>query len=218
MTKEKHDLEAAVRDKVAPLVEGTIERTLGIAIPQLEVDITDKLARPSLHIYIPLDVSFAAAKKCFKKEFLRRELEFHGGNISQLAKTLEIDRRSIHRSVKELGILVDRSSLLGESRQEWQEEQVDRTIRSTLDQYKDIFQPDKMDVMYQQFQSLSKHIAQVLPYHVFRWKEAEEEFERQFLSEMLREQGWDVSSTARKLRLRQETLYRKIKRLELRKK
>ncbi|MEK6846328.1 MAG: helix-turn-helix domain-containing protein, partial [Nanoarchaeota archaeon] len=69
--------------------------------------------------------------------------------------------------------------------------------------------------MYQQVSTLSRNIARFLPLEDLTWKEAEREFERQFLSQVLKEHSGKVSETAKKMKLRQETLYRKIKKLGL---
>ena len=50
-----------------------------------------------------------------------------------------------------------------------------------------------------------------------RWKEAEHEFEKVFLTYALKANGWKVSTTANKINLRVETLHRKAKKLGLRK-
>src|SRR3989338_8819645 len=98
------DLEETLTEKVSPLLEETMEKNWGITIPKLGSDITDQLKKPQLNIYIPLHSTFSKAKKKFKSEFLKRELQLHQGNISQLAKTLEVDRRSIHRTIRDLEI------------------------------------------------------------------------------------------------------------------
>ncbi len=94
------DLEETIKEKVTPLLEKSMQHNLGITIPQMEQDITDKLTNP-LHFYIPFNASFKEAKKTFRREFLKQELRHHSGNISALAKVLDVDRRSIHRAIKE---------------------------------------------------------------------------------------------------------------------
>ena len=106
MNKEekKKDLEDTIKDKVSPLLEETMERSWGITIPQIESDITDMLKNPPLQIYVPMNLTFQEAKKLFRSEFIKKELGLHQGNISQLAKTLDVDRRSVHRAIKDLDI------------------------------------------------------------------------------------------------------------------
>lgn len=213
----KKDLEAALKEKVEPLLETTMEKHLGITIPKIEADITDKLKQPLLNIYIPFNLPFTKAKKLFKKEFFKKELQSHRGNISQLAKTLNLDRRSVHRTIKDLGIKIKdirEQELLPE---QYQEKHIGQAIRSTLQPYEEIIQPQKMEKIYEEVHTLSRNIAKFLPLEEFTWKQAEQEFEKQFLEHALEESRGSVSETAKKIKLRPETLHRKVKKLGLRK-
>lgn len=213
---DKKDLEATIKDKVVPLLEETLEKSFGITIPKIESDITDQLAKPSLSIYVPLTASFKDAKKKFKEDFLRRELMLKRGNVSQLAKILGIDRRSVHRAIKEFEIDVDivRGDVKGEL--EYKEKVVEDTIRGTLEQYKRIFHPQKMEDLYREVPALSKNIAKVLAFEQLGWKEAEREFEKQFIVHHLEEKRGDLKKVAMKMGLRGETLQRKMKKFGLR--
>lgn len=213
--KSKHDLEEAVKEKVAPLLEETMEKQWGITIPKLGEDISDQLKETTLNLYVPQDTSFSKAKKLFKTEFLKRELGLHRGNISNLAKVLEIDRRSIHRAIKDLAIDVEKIKNKLDSKERYQEEVVGKAIRTTLEGYEEIIKPEKMEKMYQELPALSRNIAKFLPHQDLTWKEAESEFEKQFLAQALEDHDWKVGETASKIRIRAETLHRKIKRLGL---
>ena len=215
---KKKDLEATIKEKVSPILEKTIEKNIGVSIPKLESDISDKLSKPHLDIYVPLHLNFKDAKKMFKKEFLRRELRFHLGNISNLAKAINLDRRSVHRAIKNLNIDIDNlrkgsGATIGDY-----EHMVDKTIRSTLDEYKEIIHPEKMEQMYQQVDALSRNIAKFLPHQDLSWKEAEKEFEKQFISQAIKSNQGNISKAAKKIELRVETLHRKAKKLGLKKK
>jgi len=211
---KKKDLEATLKEKVTPLLEDSIERNLGITLPQLGSDITDRLVNSHLNIYIHARLPFEKAKKLFKKEFLKRELEFHVGNVSRLAKILGIDRRSIHRTIKELDIELPRRA---SNPEKYKEIFIDQTIRTTLEQYKEILHPQKIEKIYQDVPKLSRNLAQLLPSLDLSWKEAGEEFERQFLQKALRENQWNIAKAAEKVQIRPETLHRKIRKLGLRK-
>ncbi len=207
------DLEATLKEKISPLLGETMERSWGITIPQLESDITDRLRNPQLQLYIPTTATFREAKQLFRSEFIRNELRLHRGNISQLAKNLDVDRRSIHRAIKELEIDMEKVRRLSEK--EYREQLVDQTIRSALDQYRQLIQPEQLEKLYEQVPRLSRNIAKVLPHHDLKLKDAEEEFERQFLSQALRDNDNHVAKTAGKIDLRAETLHRKIRKLRL---
>lgn len=205
------DLETTLKEKVAPLLEESMEKHWGISIPQIESDITDKLRNPALQCYISPQSTFSQAKKKFKTAFLKKELHFHLGNISQLAKTLGIDRRSIHRAVRDLSINLKEIRLQDEPTYEM--DLVNHTIRSALEQYRTFIQPQQLEKMYADVPHLSRNIAKLLPHQELTWKQAEREFERQFLHLALEAKQGNVLQTARHLHIRPETLYRKIKRL-----
>ncbi len=214
--KNKKDLEETIKEKVSPLLEETMEKSWGISIPQIESDITDRLKNSPLNIYVPSNLAFQEAKRIFKAEFIKKELRLHRGNISHLAKTLELDRRSVHRVIRELDIDVDALREQASSREKEQEEMIDQTIRSTLNQYREIIQAHQLEKVYHEVPLLSRNIAKFLPHQDITWKDAEKEFERQFLSQSLAENGGSISKAAGKLKIRAETLHRKIKKLGLR--
>ncbi|NQV90962.1 hypothetical protein HQ489_00655 [Candidatus Woesearchaeota archaeon] len=209
------DLEDTIKEKVNPLLEETMEKSWGVTIPKLETDITSKLKESSLNIYIPLGKDFSESKKQFKKEFLKQELRLHLGNISQLAKVLDMDRRSIHRAIKDFHIDMDDVRQHEETPEQFQEEVVDKKIRTSLEQYTGLIQEEKMQDFYKELPRLSRNIAKFLPKPEMTWKEAEEEFERQFLKRSLEEQSNNITKTAKKINIRVETLHRKIKKLHL---
>mgnify|MGYP001586641138 CR=1 FL=1 len=218
MEKErKKNLEEAIKEKVSPLLEETMEKSWGITIPKIETDISDKLKNPQLEIYIPNNLSFSQAKNKFKSEFLKRELLLNQGNVSHLAKLLGIDRRSIHRVIKDLNINIEELRHIKKTKEEYQQGRIDQTIRTTLDQYKEIIQPQQMEKMYQQVSNLSRNIAKFLPLTELNWKEAQQEFEKQFISKSLEKNNGNMTKAADDLKIRIETLYRKVKKIRLEK-
>jgi transcriptional regulator with PAS, ATPase and Fis domain len=213
--KDKKNLEETIRDKVSPLLEETMEKNWGITIPKIETDITDRLKNPPLNIYVSSNNTFQEAKKKFRTEFIKKELQLHKGNVSHLAKSLEIDRRSVHRVIRDLDIDMEEVRDISHFEDRSKEEIVDQTIRSTLHQYREILQPHQLEKMYHDVPALSRNIAKFLPHQELTWKEAEREFERQFLVHALKDNNHNVSKTAKKLQIRVETLHRKIKKLAL---
>ncbi len=193
-----------------------MSKNWGISIPKLEADITDKLMKPLLDIYIPLRKTFSEAKKVFRTEFFKKELKFHLGNVSQLAKTLGLDRRSIHRTIKNLDIDTEELRQQKNTPEENHEIIIDQTLRNTLEAYEEIIQPQKMEKMYENLRSLSRNIAKVIPHRDISWKEAEHEFEKVFLIYALRENEWNVAKTSQRIEIRVETLHRKMKKWGLR--
>ncbi|MBT4539061.1 hypothetical protein HOI26_03135 [Candidatus Woesearchaeota archaeon] len=211
----KKDLEATLKEKVVPLLEETMEKHWGITIPKLEDDITDQLRQPFVQVYVSSSSTFKEAKKKFKAQFLEKELKLHRGNVSQLAKHLGIDRRSVHRAIKNLDIDIEAVRDTEVTEQFEQEKAVDHTLRASLNQYRDIIQPEKLEPMYKEIPQLSRNIAQFLPHQELTMKEAEQEFEKQFLGQVLLEHKGDIQEAAQQLQIRVETLYRKVKKLKI---
>ncbi len=215
MSTKKKDLEEALKEKVSPLLEKSMEKSWGIIVPKIQEDITDKLTQNTLEIFIEWDLPFSLAKKAFKKEFLRKELLRHHGNISLVAKLLDINRRSIHRAITELKIHVEKTKPIEKYVDFEHEKSIKQTIRSTLDQYKDLLRDDKMEKMYDELGTLSKNIASSLPHTDMSFKEAEREFEREYFMHHLRKCKGNSTHVAKLAQLRVETVSRKLQKLGL---
>ena len=94
-----------VKKDVEHIVDDAIKPVLGVSIDELNKDISEKLEKSPLASFdIDIKLKFKAAKKRFKQQFLRRLLRTSYGNISLVAKKAGVDRRSIHRIVKDAGI------------------------------------------------------------------------------------------------------------------
>jgi len=72
-------------------------------------DITEKLEKnPLLQFTIDPSLTYKNAKKLFKKQYFTKLLQLSYGNISKVAEDSNLDRRSVHRFIKELKINVDK--------------------------------------------------------------------------------------------------------------
>lgn len=208
----KSALEKKVKKEVRPVIEKGMHKFLGITIDELAEDITAKLeVSPLVNIKINTNLQFKDAKKLFKKEYLKKLLQSHHGNISQIAKLADIDRRSIHRLVKSEDSKKIRKEMLKPSYV--RETEVTGIIEDVLDNYKKVIHPDKLRDMYQNVSELSKDIIKHLPERPLKLKEAEKEFEKRYLEKALRENNNNISQTARKIQLRYAVLHRKLKKL-----
>ena len=130
----KKTLEDTIIERVRPFITENMEKTWGLAIPKLEEDITSKLAKEQTTIPIRFTLTYEKALQEFKKEFFRRELQKHQ-NISFLAKLLGVSRRSVHRSIKELGITVPKKTK-EEQKQYFKEQEIYKTLREALLEYR----------------------------------------------------------------------------------
>ena len=210
----KKTLDKVLKDKVEPILDESMHKLLGITISEFGKDISDRIEKSPL-ISFPIDtsISFKAAKKLFKKEFLTRLLQSNYGNVSAVANISGLDRRSIHRAIKELGINVKRVRKEMIRTQYYQKEAVDNILKETLDHYKQVIRPSRLERMYKNVDKISSDIVKELPAIEMAWNDAEIEFEKAYIQKALRENKGNISRTAEKIGLRYETLHRKIKKL-----
>jgi len=206
-----------MKKDVEHIVDDAIKPVLGVSIGELNKDISEKLAKsPLLSFDIDTSLKFKEAKKKFKQQFLSKLLRVTYGNISEVAKRARVDRRSIHRIVKESGI--DVAKIREEMMKPYQVKQkaVGGVIEDVLEHYKTVIHPDRIAKVYKQVDTVSKDILDELPEKEVSLKEAEEEFEREYLRKALGENDHSVTKTARAIGIRYETLTRKMKSLGLR--
>jgi DNA-binding NtrC family response regulator len=212
---EKKRLEEEVRP-VKPIVDEAMHRVMGITIDELSRDISDKLrTSPLLMFDITTKLGFKKAKKEFIKRYMKKLLQINYGNISEVAKIADIDRRSIHRIVKDSEIDVEKIRKDMAKAYEIKQSALNEIIEDVLDDYKMVIHPDKLGTMYKNVPEFSKDILEAIPEKQLTLKDAEEEFEREFIRKALAENGNNMTATAKKIRLRYETLLRKIKRYGL---
>jgi DNA-binding NtrC family response regulator len=204
----KKDVEDIVGDAMKPV--------LGINIDELNRDISAKLEKsPLVSFEIDTSVKFKQAKKRFKQQFLGRLLRISYGNISDVAKKAGVDRRSIHRIVKDAGI--DVSKIREEMIKPYQIRQkaVEGIIEDVLEHYRTVIHPERIAEVYKKVDTVSKEILDELPEKRITLKQAEEEFEKEYLTKALAESKENVAATSKKIGLRYETLLRKLKSLGL---
>lgn len=209
-------LEKVMKNKIEPMIDEAMHRYMGITISEVSEEISDKIEKsPLLSYEINTELSFKSAKKLFKKEFITRMLHAHFGNIAEVARITGLDRRSIHRAVKEFKIKIGKIRKKMERINYARKWAVDSILKKTFDQYKSIIRPSKLENMYRNVEKLSENIIRELPAVDITWKQAEQEFEREFIKKALEENKFNITKTAKKIKLRYETLHRKIKKLEI---
>ena len=212
----KETLDKVLKKKVEPLLEETMHKILGVTISEFGKDISDKIEKNPLIAYdIDTSLSFKAAKKLFKKQFLTRMLQTNFGNISIVALKTGLDRRSIHRAIKSLNIGIKgiRRDMI--KADYYRKEAVGHILKDTLDSYKTIIRPGKLEEMYGNVNQISQDIVKELPAIEMPWDDAEKLFEIEYFKKALKENKNNVSKTARKIGIRYETLHRKLKKLGL---
>ncbi len=207
--KEHKDVEHIVSD--------AMRKALGVRISEISKDISGKLKKsPLLDFTINTKIKFKLAKKRFKQEYLRKLLRTSYGNISMVAKRAGVDRRSIHRIVKDAGIDVHKIREEMIKPYEVKQKAVGNIIEDVLEHYRTVIHPSKIEEVYKNVNNVSKDILDEIPDRQLSLKEAEEEFEKSYLSKALDENDGNATRTAKKIGLRYETLLRKLKSLGLR--
>jgi transcriptional regulator with GAF, ATPase, and Fis domain len=209
-------LEKVIKKRVRPVVDEALHKFLGIRIDELSQDISDKIeTKPLVKFVIDTSLSFKSSKKLFKKQFMESMIVSHYGNVSLAAKLSGLNRRSIHRAIKDLNIDVDKCRKEMLKPEYYKKEVVDSILRTVLDNYKQIIHPSKLQQMYDNVPSISSDIVREVSLPDMTWKQAEQEFEKEYLTKVLEQNDNNLASTARRIKLRYETLLRKLKALGL---
>ncbi len=208
------NIDAAIDGKVKPLVESAMQKYLGVKVSDIETDISDQLKRSTLlDIPISTKLNFKAAKKSFKRNYLMRLLQQHLGNISTAATIAGIDRRSIHRLV--LSLKVPTTKFREDAQPEYARQAVQGIIHDVLEQYKPSLNTIKYKAFSAHTEALSEDIVKNLPEANLSLKEAEQTFERIYLTQLMKECS-TITEAAKKSKLRYEVLHRKLKALGIR--
>ncbi len=210
----KEELEEVLKKRVKPILDTAMEKFIGAKVLNIETDIADKLMRsPFLDIEIDTRMTFKKAKKLFKKTYLISLLQRHLGNVSKVAEVAGIDRRSIHRMLIEMKIKPEKFRNAISKPEYMKEEAVKDIIEDTLNDYKTVLNPERLKNIYKHVPDITKDIVRELPEAPLTMKEAEKEFEKQFILKALKENVFNITRTAKKIGLRFETLHRKMKTL-----
>lgn len=212
----KKGLEKVIRDKVKPIIDLATVKTLGISSPEIQMDITDHILKSPL-VDLPVDTTtdYRKAKKAFKEFYIQKLLHLHFGNVSHVAKIAGIDRRSIHRLVSKFHINVPKMRKEMLKADYIKETKVSDIIEDTLEGYKSSFHPEKIKELYAYLPKLSKDIVKELPDEQVSLKQAEDVFDKQYFKAVLDQNRGNIAKTARQVKLRYETLHRKLKKLGL---
>ena len=212
---QQKDLEIVINTKIKQILEKAMHDSLGMTISEIETEISDKLKNGLFfEIEITTALPFKKAKKMFKKQYIARLCRLHFGNISEVALIAGIDRRSVHRIVNELKISMENIREQAEKITNYNKQTfVEDTIKDTITPYKTSINPVKFKALYKQAPTLSNNISKELPDIEINFKQAEKEFETMYLTKALQENNGNIAQTARKIKLRYETLHRKLKKL-----
>ena len=210
MDNEK--LENVLEKKIEPFLDSTMKKFLGIRISEIKSDISDRILKsPLIGLKIEYSLPFKEAKRKFKEMFLEKELKIHYGNISEVARITGINRRSIHRLVNKNKSEKIRKELF--KPYYLKQKEIETIIENVLENYKNVINETKYETFYSASNKISKEITDQIPSTEITLKEAEKEFEKKYLKKHLKENNFEITKVSSIIKLRYETLIRKIKKL-----
>ncbi|MBT7903698.1 hypothetical protein HN587_07580 [Candidatus Woesearchaeota archaeon] len=178
------------------------------------------------------------ARQRFENYFFKDQLRDNYGNISQVARQTGVNRRTIHRKVKEHGLegfvdayrpqKDDELNLESQTKSLFDEQKVASALKQTLGDYKGSLHPNVYSPIEQNVSGLAKQLTTELNgqnYGITRdekissiysgiqtadFKEAKNQFEKEFIYGTLAETGFDKQKTAEYLDIDLRSLNRKI--------
>ncbi len=212
----KKDLERVLKTQIEPIVEHATKKYIGITIKELARDITDKLGTgPFLEFAVDTSLGFKKAKRIFKKYYLDKLLRTYYGDVTTVARIAGVDRRTVHRFIKEFGLKVRTYRKTSFKPEYVKQKSLTFNIKNILEEYRDVIKEEKLEKLYKKAPHLSRMILSELTLEFTTMQDAEEMFEKRFLAKALKENNWKLKRTAKKIGLRYETLHRKVNRLGL---
>ncbi len=205
------NLENFIRKKqeIKPFVETAMHEFLGVKIEEVNDDISSKLIEGRLEYPITVSIPFKQAKEQFKRHYLIRLLMLTKGNISEASKIAGVERRHFHRLINQFRIDAEqfRSPIYVYEKND--DKYVKEVISDVLKKYE--ITKEKSDYVDEKTtKCLSKRVEEPR----LSLKEALDLFEKEYFQTALKEFK-SLSNTARSLKIRYETLIKKIKKLNL---
>ena len=171
-------------ENIKPIIEDILKRNIGLSISELNNDITTKLhENPLINYNLNTNLKLKDAKKEFKKEFIKRVLSMNYGNISEVAKQIDVNRKTIHRLVEDYEIKNIRSFM--EKPYSIKERAIGQVIENVLEGYKEFIHPNKLEDIYGNIPSMTEDLIQTIPIKELTLEEAEEIFEKKFMTKVL---------------------------------
>lgn len=192
------------------LIHSLLKEYVGVNIQELQDDITKKLhENPIIDYSIEHATDLKTAKRIFKIRYLKKMLRLHYGNVSVVADTLDINRKTIHRLIDDDEIQQIRDEM--QRPYEIKREAFTTALQSALDNYKEILHPDKLNSIYGRLPELTEELTDEFQINPLPLTDAELAFEKQYIITELKQHDYNLKKTANSLGIRYETLLRKIK-------
>lgn len=207
-------LDKVIKDDTEPAVERAVHKAIGVTIKELNEDITLKLKKnPLLEFSINTSIPLKSAKKSFRKGYIEKVLRSHYGDVTAASRILQVDRKTIHRMILELGININECRRALVSEDYVKEAAVSSALTEVIRNYEGVLHPSKISEAYANADRISEDIVKDVKFSFIPLKEAEKEFEREFISAALKENNNSLVKTAKAIKISHEALYRKAKSL-----
>ena len=193
------------KQEISPEVERVIQSMVGVTIPQISEDISNRLVSGNLGFDVDLSKGFKKAKEEFKRDFLIQLLNHTNGNIAEAARIADTDRRTIHRLITRFKVDVHFAREMPLKFTE------DKKIEYVQDVVKDILESyDITRGRYTLDEETTKKISDKMPHFRLTFDEAVDLFEKEFIKKAL-EKFKSQKEAAKRVGLRYETLHKKAK-------
>ncbi len=201
---------SALDERIKPIVEEALRTYVGTSVADLESSLTDRLVQ-GFDFVINTTIAYKQAKKQFKRAYVLRQLRLHLGNVAETARVLGVDRRTVHRLIRDLAIPVDtcRKDLFKPSYV--RAEALKEVITTVLDTYKPA-ERVKLSPLYAHVTDMSRTLVNALPEQPMSLKQAEHEFDKRYFAALKNSSNIAAALHAR---IRPETVHRKMKGLAL---
>jgi DNA-binding NtrC family response regulator len=195
---------------ISSVVEKALRKHISEDIPDLKYNLSNNL---EFRLFFPANYSksFKEAKKIFLKNYLNDLLILSLGNVSLAAKKAHIHRRQFHRILNELEINpgLHRKELIKPV--EYMRENIHTILEETL---AGLNKDEKIKTIYSNLPDISEVISKNMEEN-FSYEEAIDLFEKEFISNALKENKYDISKTAENMDISERTLYRKISKFNI---
>jgi len=182
------------------------------ALEKLGEDITAKLKnRTFADIAINTNVPYRIAKRNFRKKYIAKILRLKLGNIAEAARTLDTNRKTIHRMIT--GLRIDVNRIKDELLRPYDLElsSTSSIMEEIIKTYKKVISDHKLKEIYKNIPSVSEDILTSIPSQFPTLKQAEIEFDRIYFG-ALKKDCRNIREVAKRADLAYETANRKIKR------
>ncbi|MBT5021865.1 hypothetical protein HOK51_00660 [Candidatus Woesearchaeota archaeon] len=226
-------------DGIAGMIEGIVNSTIQIPFNEPKAVIAKGLETVAYSAAQEKPYTLKEAKGKFEKYFFETKLRDNYGNIAQVARVTGVNRRTIHRKVNELGLaeVVDgyrpqkeqeKVDSVRESKSLFSEDVVANTIKETISGFKDSLHPQVYTKIETGIDTLAKEMTTKLNNQNYgitneerintiydniqtsNLKDAEKEFEKNFVYSTWEAAGFDKKKTADYLDIDVRSLNRKI--------